>query len=392
MPMEILLGTEGLSAPLPYLTTVFEHLERLGHEVLVFTAEEAAAPEGLRVASTQRGLPLAPDVIYAQDAYAALLLAEIYPLTPQVFALHDARDVAFDERGGDRARAASLVHEIVRLRRPVDTDRLTPLGQLRDRPRAVALHLEHLSDYRRGDRDRARRRLRARPRPADSRGDGVGSGRVCLRRGGRRRLGHACAVRAARSRRVLGPSGGERDRLRTPPSGPRGLRPGDGLLQPRAGPRPQRARPCPGAGADLRRARLAPRPGGRAVARARPARAHRSGHGPLSGCGGGRGARGGNPGSEARAGARGGARAQRAAHRAGCRARAGPARGGEARSGGRPPEAGRRPRAPRPRGENPLNRGMIYRRSTPMVVPGPRRQVTFELRRGSAEARLQRPV
>src|SRR5829696_536774 len=170
MPMEILLGTEGLSAPLPYLTTVFEHLERLGHEVLVFTAEEAAAPEGLRVASTQRGLPLAPDVIYAQDAYAALLLAEIYPLTPQVFALHDDRDelwlppqlpaviarvVAFDERGGDRARAASLVHEIVRLRRPVDTDRLTPLGQLRDRPRAVALHLEHLSDYRRGVAERA---------------------------------------------------------------------------------------------------------------------------------------------------------------------------------------------------------------------------------------------
>src|SRR5215204_7636126 len=142
MPMEILLGTEGLPGPRGDRTTGFEHLERLGDEVLVFTAEEAAAPEGLRVASTQRGLPLAPDVIYAQDAYAALLLAEIYPLTPQVFALHDDRDelwlppqlpaviarvVAFDERGGDRARAASLVHEIVRLRRPVDTDRLTPL-------------------------------------------------------------------------------------------------------------------------------------------------------------------------------------------------------------------------------------------------------------------------
>jgi hypothetical protein len=168
--MEILLGTQGLSGPLPYLTTVFEHLERLGHEVLVFSAEEGAAPEGLRVVNTERGLPLAPDVIYAQDAYAALLLADSYPLTPQVFALHDDRDelwlppqlpaviarvVVFDDRGGERARAASLVHEIVRLRRPVDTDRFSSLGPLRDRPRAAALHLEHLSDYRRGVVERA---------------------------------------------------------------------------------------------------------------------------------------------------------------------------------------------------------------------------------------------
>lgn len=168
--MEILLGTQGLSGPLAYLTTAFEHLERLGHEVFVFTAEEGASPEGgLRIASAARGLPLAPDVIYAQDAYAALLLADIYPLTTQVFALHDDRDelwlppqlpaviarvVVFDDRGGERARAASLVQEIVRLRRPVDTDRFAPRGPLRSRPRAAAL-LEHLSDHRRGVAERA---------------------------------------------------------------------------------------------------------------------------------------------------------------------------------------------------------------------------------------------
>ena len=168
--MEILLGTQGLSGPLPYLTTVFEHLERLGHEVLVFTAEEGHAPDALRVVSTERGLPLAPGVIYAQDAYAALLLADLYPLTPQVFALHDDRDelwlppqlpaviarvVVFDDRGRERAQAASLVHEIVRLRRPVDTDRFAPLAPLRDRPRAAAVEVEHLSDYRRGVVERA---------------------------------------------------------------------------------------------------------------------------------------------------------------------------------------------------------------------------------------------
>jgi hypothetical protein len=138
--------------------------------VHVFTAEEGAPPDGLRVVSTERGLPLAPDVIYAQDAYAALLLADLYPLTPQVFALHDDRDelwlppqlpaviarvVVFDDRGGERARAASLVHEIVRLRRPVDTERFKPLAPLRDRPRAAVLYLEHLSDYRRGLVERA---------------------------------------------------------------------------------------------------------------------------------------------------------------------------------------------------------------------------------------------
>ena len=168
--MEILLGTQGLSEPLPYLATVFEHLERLGHEVLVFTAEAGPPPDGLRVVSAERGLPLAPDVIYAQDAYAALLLADLYPLTPQVFALHDDRDelwlppqlpaviarvVVFDDRGGDRARAASLVHEIVRLRRPVDTDRFSPRAPLRDRPQAALLQLGHLSDYRRGIVERA---------------------------------------------------------------------------------------------------------------------------------------------------------------------------------------------------------------------------------------------
>jgi hypothetical protein len=168
--MEILLGTQGLSEPLPYLTTVFEHLERLGHEVLVFTAEEGAVPDGLRVVSTERGLPLAPGVIYAQDAYAALLLADLYPLTPQVFALHDDRDelwlppqlpaviarvVVFDDRGRARAQAASLVHEIVRLRRPVDTDRFSPRAPLRDRPRAALPELEQLSDYRRGVVERA---------------------------------------------------------------------------------------------------------------------------------------------------------------------------------------------------------------------------------------------
>ena len=169
--MEILLGTQGLSEARAYLTTVSEHLERLGHEVTVFSADEGdREAEGLRVVRAGHGLPLAPDVVYAQDAFAALLLADLYPLTPQVFALHDdraelwlppqlpaviARVVVFDERGRERARAAALVHEIVRLRRPVDTEARAPRGPLSDRPRTAVLHTEHLSDYRRGIVERA---------------------------------------------------------------------------------------------------------------------------------------------------------------------------------------------------------------------------------------------
>ena len=163
--MEILLGTQALE-PRPYLVTVSEHLERLGHEVHVFAAEDVRAdPEELRVVTPERGLPLAPDVLYTQDAYAALLLADLYPLTPQVFAAHGhdeqvwlppqlagvvARVAVFDDRAAERVRAGALPQELVRLRRPVDTDRIRPRGSLPDNPRRALLRLEGLSDYRRG--------------------------------------------------------------------------------------------------------------------------------------------------------------------------------------------------------------------------------------------------
>ena len=158
--MEILVGTHALE-PRPYLVTVSEHLERLGHEVHVFAAEEAAPLEELRVVTAGRGLPLAPDVAFTQDAYAALLLADLYPLTPQLFALHDdvpppqlagivARVAVFDERAAGRARAAALTQELVRLRRPVDLRRVAERAALPERPRRARLAAQGLSDYRRG--------------------------------------------------------------------------------------------------------------------------------------------------------------------------------------------------------------------------------------------------
>ena len=162
--MEVLLGTQALE-PRSYLVTVSEHLERLGHEVRVFSAEQLTSPEELRVVGVERGLPLAPDLIYSQDAEAALLLADLYPLTAQVFAAHGdredvwlppqlagvvARVVVFDDRTGERVRAAALPQQLVRLRRPVDLDRFVSRGELPERPSKARVHLDGVSDYRRG--------------------------------------------------------------------------------------------------------------------------------------------------------------------------------------------------------------------------------------------------
>jgi hypothetical protein len=175
--VEIVLGTQALE-PREYLVTLSEHLERLGHEVYVFAAEGRAETEELRVVGVERGLPLAPDVLYTQDAYAALLLADLYPLTPQVFAAHGggeqvwlppqlagvvARVVVFDDRAAERVRAAALPQELVRLRRPVDTERITPRAPLPDRPQRALLRLGGLSDYRRGLVQRACAELRIEP-------------------------------------------------------------------------------------------------------------------------------------------------------------------------------------------------------------------------------------
>jgi hypothetical protein len=186
--VEILLGTSALE-PRSYLITVSEHLERLGHEVLVFAAEPLPSPPELRVVGVERDLPLAPDAIYSQDAEAALLLADLYPLTPQLFVAHGdredvwlppqlagvvARVVVFDDRTAERARAASLPHELLRLRRPVDLDRRTHRGELPERPQRARLALDGFSDYRRGLLQRAL---------ADARIDAGDDGELVIGRG-----------------------------------------------------------------------------------------------------------------------------------------------------------------------------------------------------------------
>jgi outer membrane murein-binding lipoprotein Lpp len=168
--LRILLATHQLSwigGADTYTVTVAEHLQRLGHDVTVFAAElgemaEVARGSGLVVTADERALPAQPDVVYAQDGYVSLLLAERFPSTPQAMAIHadeydlwlppqlpgvTAAVVALHGRVAKRARAAAVVPEVVRLTQPVDTERFSPRGPLHDPPRSALL----LGNYLAGD-------------------------------------------------------------------------------------------------------------------------------------------------------------------------------------------------------------------------------------------------
>ncbi|HSS82036.1 MAG TPA: hypothetical protein VLK24_12690 [Gaiellaceae bacterium] len=167
--MRILLATHQLSwigGADTYTVTVAEHLQRLGHDVSVFAAElgemaEVARASGIVVTADEASLE-EPDVVYAQDAYVAFLLADRFPTTPQAMAIHadeydlwlppqlpgvTAAVVALHERVAKRARAAAVVPEVVRLTQPVDTERFSPRGPLRAPPRRALL----LGNYLAGD-------------------------------------------------------------------------------------------------------------------------------------------------------------------------------------------------------------------------------------------------
>ena len=94
----------------------------------------------------------------------AYALAERWPETPQVFrcpsALHDfqfppqlpgvvAAVVVCSDRMARHVEALAGEREIVRLRQPVDTQRLCPRGEIRERPRRAVLLGNYVSGRRR---------------------------------------------------------------------------------------------------------------------------------------------------------------------------------------------------------------------------------------------------
>ncbi len=171
--MEIVLGTHGFVTPggsETYVLTVAEQFRRLGHEVTIHAAQggvmsDLAESRGLTVALDEQELPDAADAILVQDAAMAYVLADRYPLTPQVFrACTDVFDhqlppnipdvassvVVVSDRVARHVAALNVQHDIVRLRQPIDTARFRPDSEIGDRPRRALL----LGNYLTGRRGR----------------------------------------------------------------------------------------------------------------------------------------------------------------------------------------------------------------------------------------------
>jgi hypothetical protein len=126
-----------------YLLTMAEYLERLGHEVVVYTLEpgevaRVAEARGVRVATALQDLPRECDAVLAQDGATAYQMAERYPQAPRVFVAHSTEFSAQTPPQlpavcgaivvmNDRVRrhVERLAHspEAVRLRQPVDVAR-----------------------------------------------------------------------------------------------------------------------------------------------------------------------------------------------------------------------------------------------------------------------------
>jgi len=107
-----------------------------------------------------------------------------------------ARVVVLDDRTAERARAAALPHELLRLRRPVDLDRHVHRGELPERPRCARLLLDGFSDYRRGLVQRAL---------ADARIEADDDGEIAIGRG----QGIVDALGDGRAAYVYGDDGGD---------------------------------------------------------------------------------------------------------------------------------------------------------------------------------------
>jgi hypothetical protein len=142
-----------------HLLVLGEHLQRLGHEVVVYASElgpfaDHARRRGLAVSDRVRELPEACDVVFSQDGIVVHDLAERFPgafhayricgdahdfqLPPQVAGVVDLV-VVLSDRYERIAQAMAVRAPVLRLRVPIDIDRLVPLGPLHERPRRAVL-------------------------------------------------------------------------------------------------------------------------------------------------------------------------------------------------------------------------------------------------------------
>jgi hypothetical protein len=142
-----------------HLLTLAEQLQGLGHEVCLYSPElgvfsDRVRRRGVEVVGELGELPADCDVVFSQDTLVVYDLAERYPAAFHVFRVcGDVFDfqippqlsgvvdmiVALSDRYERLARACAVEAPVVRLRIPIDSDRLSPAVPIRRRPRRAVL-------------------------------------------------------------------------------------------------------------------------------------------------------------------------------------------------------------------------------------------------------------
>jgi hypothetical protein len=158
MRVLLALNSLGIGGTESYVFTVAEHLDRLAHEVVIYSPEPG---RGLEVAH-ERGLAVIGagalsdefDVALLQDAAVAYEVAEACPRARAVFVGHSENfepqsppqlpgtvdvAVALNDRVQERLRRFAAKYEVVRLRQPIDTERFLAGAPLPEVPRRALL-------------------------------------------------------------------------------------------------------------------------------------------------------------------------------------------------------------------------------------------------------------
>jgi hypothetical protein len=167
--MNLLLAILHLNTPngaASYVVTVASYLQRLGHEVTVYTTDAGtvaatARAQGLRVVDEEYHLPASLDGLLTNDTVIAYQMAARYPTTPHVYVAHGAEmDIALppqmqgaisavtvmNERVRRHIQAMSLDVRTIRLSQPIDVERFTARSPAPAHPRRALL----LGNYLRG--------------------------------------------------------------------------------------------------------------------------------------------------------------------------------------------------------------------------------------------------
>ncbi|HET7417574.1 MAG TPA: hypothetical protein VFJ61_08125 [Solirubrobacterales bacterium] len=158
MKVLLALNSLGIGGTETYVFTVAEQLDRLAHEVAIFSPEpgkglELAHERGLKVVG-RGALEDQFDAALVQDAAVAYEVAERCPRAKSVFVGHsesfDPQSppqlpgtvdllVALNDRVEQRLRSFAEEHEVVRLRQPIDTERFVAAGALPEKARRALI-------------------------------------------------------------------------------------------------------------------------------------------------------------------------------------------------------------------------------------------------------------